>query len=69
MLARVLDAYDDVLDAFQAYERARLPRTAAIVMASRAQSAALNQNDPYHYSALKVEAGLLGEYDPGTVAI
>ena len=69
VLARSLDAYDDAEVALAAYERARLERTSAIVLASRAQSSALNHVDPYTYADRKVEVGPMGAYDPGSVPI
>jgi salicylate hydroxylase len=70
VLARALDQYDDVEEAFAAYQAVRIPRTAFIIAASRQQAAALNQPDPYRYKELRMDgAQSISGYDASTVPI
>jgi salicylate hydroxylase len=69
VLARCLEAYDDIADAFRAYEGARRERTAAIMLASRAEGEALAQSDPYKYSQMSVDLSAFRGYDAMTAPI
>jgi len=69
VLARALDGYDTIEDAFAAYERVRVPHTTQIVLASRAQGAAINADDPHQYAALRSNIDALKLYNAATAPI
>ena len=69
VLARALEAYDDVSTAFAAYEAVRRPRTAQMMESSRRQGEALTQPDPYHYKGGETVGGIDRGYDAGTVPV
>ncbi len=69
VLARALDSHATVADAFAAYERVRIPHTTEIVLASRAQGAAINSEDPHQYGRLRSNIDRLKLYNAATAPI
>jgi salicylate hydroxylase len=69
VLARCLDAFPDIPEAFAAYERARKPRTTSLMLASRAQGEALYQDNPYAYEKTRVDMTPYRSYDPHAASI
>ncbi|MFO1426405.1 MAG: FAD-dependent monooxygenase [Steroidobacteraceae bacterium] len=69
VLIRALDQYEDHADAFAAYEKDRLWRTAAYMRKSREQGDALNQAKPEDHPKLRPDTTLMQAYDPVDVPL